>query len=67
MNDRQEALCMWDLFKAGRSAEQPVDLLTCRYYLNGADAFRLKLLLPVPEHRRMEHDAMAQMAALSAA
>ncbi|CAL8463994.1 g3529 [Coccomyxa elongata] len=38
-----------------------------RYYLNGADAFRLKLLLPVPEHRRMEHDAVAQMAALSAA
>lgn len=41
--------------------------LTRRYYLNGADAFRLKLLLPVPERRQMEHDAVTQMAALSAA
>ena len=25
--------------------------LCCRYYLNGADAFRLKLLLPLPEEK----------------
>lgn len=28
--------------------------VACRYYLNGADAFRLKLLLPVTEKRKAQ-------------
>ncbi|EIE18975.1 putative acyltransfersase, partial [Coccomyxa subellipsoidea C-169] len=38
-----------------------------RYYMNGADAFRLKLLLPLPPRRQLEHNAVAQMAALRTA
>ncbi len=36
----------------------------CRYYLNGADAFRLKLLLPLPEDRA-ESVAAQQLAELA--
>ena len=36
-----------------------------RYYLNGADAFRLKLLLPESEGRRAERAAAAALAAVA--
>lgn len=35
-----------------------------RYYLNGADAFRLKLLLPLSAERLKEADAAEQLANL---
>ena len=38
----------------------------CRYYLNGADAFRLKLLLPLSEDRA-ESAAAQQLAELAIA
>ena len=36
-----------------------------RYYLNGADAYRLKLLLPESEGRRAERAAAAALAAVA--
>ena len=36
----------------------------CRYYLNGADAFRLKLLLPLYEDRA-ENAAAQELAGLA--
>ena len=40
------------------------DKRLARYYLNGADAFRLKLRLPETEGRRREREAAAVLAAV---
>ena len=45
---------------------KPDAVLASRYYLNGADAFRLKLMLPLSPERAAEA-AAEQLAMLSAA